>query len=44
MIDRLDAMRRRARREYWTGMAAVAGLGLMHVPFLVAAWRLFCAP
>lgn len=40
--QRLDAMRRRNRRDYWTGMAVVTGLGLMEVPFLVAAWRLFC--
>lgn len=39
---RLDAWRRRNRRDYWTGMAVVTGLGLMQVPFLVAAWRLFC--
>jgi hypothetical protein len=40
--SRLDAMHRRNRRDYWTGMAVVTGLGLMQVPFLVAAWRLFC--
>jgi hypothetical protein len=39
---RLDVMRRRNRRDYWTGMAVATAVALMQVPFLVAAWRLFC--
>ena len=41
---RLDAIRRRSRRDYWTGMVAIVGHGLVLVPFVYAAWRLFCAP
>ncbi len=41
---RLDALRRRSRRDYWTGVAVVTGLALMQVPFIYAAWRLFCVP
>jgi hypothetical protein len=41
---RLDAMRRRNRRNYWTGMAWLVILGAMQVPIIYAAWRLFCAP
>ncbi len=39
---RLSAIRRRSRRNYWTGMAVTTGLAAMQVPFVYAAWRLFC--
>jgi hypothetical protein len=42
--QRIEAMRRRARREYWIGVATLVGLGFMQVPFLWAAWRLFSPP
>ncbi len=41
---RLDAIRRRSRHDFWIGMAMTTGLALMQVPFVYAAWRLFCAP
>ena len=41
---RLEAIRRQAQRDYWLGVAWLVISAAMQMPFLYAAWRLFCAP
>ncbi len=48
---RLDALRRESRRQWietvictCIGLVGLGLMGLMMVPFIYAAWRLFCAP